>query len=163
MPKARGPVISRDGAIPTSPAKFPDRISYDANLCRLEIGEGFVDNVPPSVWTYEVSGKQVLTQWFSYRRLDRSRPIIGNRRPPSELQSIQPGAWLVEYTTELMNVLHVLGRLVKLENCQRDLLNRICDSDLLRTDDLRARGVFDVIGVSRGRSVDERQDDLLKK
>ncbi len=163
MPKARGPVISRDGAIPTSPAKFPDRISYDANLCRLEIGEGFVDNVPPSVWTYEVSGMQVLTQWFSYRRLDRSRPIIGNRRPPSELQSIQPGAWLVEYTTELMNVLHVLGRLVNLESSQRDLLDRICDSDLLSADDLRVRGAFDVTGVSPGRPVDERQDDLLKK
>ena len=129
----------------------------------MEIGKGFVDNVPPSVWKYEVSGKQVLTQWFSYRRLDRSRPIIGNRRPPSELHRIQPEAWLVEYTTELMNVLHVLGRLVNLESSQRDLLDRICDSDLLSADDLRVRGAFDVTGVSPGRPVDERQDDLLKK
>jgi len=25
---------------------------------------------------YEVSGKKILSQWFSYRRRDRSRPVI---------------------------------------------------------------------------------------
>jgi hypothetical protein len=73
-----------------------------------------------------VSGKQVLTQWFSYRRRSRERPQIGDRRTPSPLSDIQPNAWLAEYTTELLNVLHVLGRLVALEPAQADLLERIC-------------------------------------
>ena len=73
------------------------------------VGKGFVDNVPPAVWHYEVSGKRVLTQWFSYRKKNRERPIIGDRRPPSKLGDIQPGHWLAEYTTELMNVLNVPG------------------------------------------------------
>ena len=140
MPRGRGPVIPRDGGIPTSPEKFPDRISYDANLRRLEIGEGFIDNVPSAVWEYEVSGKQVLSQWFSYRRLDRSRPIIGNRRPPSELDRIQIESWPVQYTTELMNVLHVLGRLVNLESTQRDLLDRICDDELIDAEESAHKG-----------------------
>ena len=114
-----------------------------------------------AVWEYEVSGKQVLVQWFSYRRLDRSRPIIGDRRQPSPLEKIQPNGWLAEYTTELMNVLHVLGCLVALEPRQADLLNRICDSQLLNADSLRAKGAFDATSTGRGGDADERQGDFL--
>ena len=163
MREGYGPMIPRDGGIPTSPRKFPDRISYDGTLHRLTVGEGFIDNVPPATWEYEVSGKQVLSQWFSSRRLDRSRPIIGNRRTPSELDKVQIESWPVEYTTELMNVIHVLGRLVDLESSQSDLLDRVCDSELLDAEDLRASGAFDVADVVRGHRVDERQGDLLGK
>jgi len=83
------------------------------------------------VWNYEVSGKQVLRQWFSYRKRDRSRPIIGDRRPPSLLGDVQPSEWLAEYTTELINVLSVLGRLVKLEPQQASLLERVCAGEMV--------------------------------
>ena len=155
------PVIPKNGSIPTDPGRFPDSIEYDADTRRLKIGSGFIDNVPRSVWEYEVSGKQVLLQWFSYRRLDRSRPIIGDRRQPSPLEKIQPDGWLAEYTTELMNVLHVLGRLVALESRQADLLDRICGGPLLSGDDLRASGAFDSSSTGRGGAADERQEDLL--
>ena len=56
---------------------MPDKLDYDAAKRRLIVGEGYVDNVPISVWQYDFSGKQVLVQWFSYRRRDRSRPING--------------------------------------------------------------------------------------
>ena len=161
MPAGERPVIPRDGAIPTDPDRFPDRIEYDAAAHRLRIGDGYIDNVPRAVWEYEVSGKQVLVQWFSYRRLDRSRPIIGDRRPPSPLENIQPERWLAEYTTELMNVLHVLGRLVALESRQADLLNRICDGPLLSGEDLRASGAFDSSSTGRGGGADERQANYL--
>jgi hypothetical protein len=95
---------------------MPDEIDYDAGKRRLFIGAGFIDNVPPEVWNYEVSGKRVLTQWFSYRKRNRDRPIIGDRRPASKLSEIQPDHWLAEYTTELLHVLHVLGGLVELES-----------------------------------------------
>ena len=161
MPAGERPVISRDGAIPTDADRFADRIEYDAAARRLRIGDGYIDNVPRGVWEYEVSGKQVLVQWFSYRRLDRSRPIIGDRRPPSPLEKIQPEGWLAEYTTELMNVLHVLGRLVALEPRQSELLDGNCDGPLLSSDDLRASGAFDASGTGLGGGADERQDDLL--
>ena len=161
MADGERPVIPKDGAIPARPDRFPDRIDYDSAARRLKVGDGFIDNVPLAVWAYEVSGKQVLVQWFSYRRRDRSRPIIGDRRPPSALERIQPDGWLAEYTTELMNVLHVLGRLVALEPRQADLLSRICDGPLMSADDLRASGAFDTSGtVPRARS-DERQGALL--
>ena len=161
MPAGNRPVIPGPGAIPTHPDHFPHRIEYDADARRLHVGAGFIDNVHPAVWEYEVSGKQVLAQWFSYRRRDRSRPLIGDRRPPSALQRIQPEGWLAEYTTELMNVLHVLGRLVALEPRQADLLVRICGGPLLSADDLRASGAFDACRTTRHGSTDERQGELL--
>jgi hypothetical protein len=68
----------------------------------------------------------VLWHWFSYRRRDRPRPIIGDKRPPSPLDSIQPEGWLAEYTTDLIDLLHVLGQLIALEPAQAELLTRIC-------------------------------------
>ena len=161
LPQGERPIIPKDGAVPTGPNDFPDRIEYDDTARRLKIGNGFVENVQPEVWKYEISGNKVLVQWFSYRRLDRSRPLIGDRRQPSALVKIQPDGWLAEYTTELINVLNVLSRLVELEPRQSDLLNRICDGPLMSADYLRANGAFDAPGsVHRTRS-DERQSDLM--
>ena len=162
LPAGQGPTIPKDGAIPTDPAHMPDSITYDPSKRRLHVGEGFVENVPKSVWQYEVSGKQVLVQWFSYRRRDRSRPIIGDRRPPSPLDRIQPDGWLAEYTKELINVLHVLGRLVALEPQQADLLDRICAGEMLSADVLREEGALDGTRQGRARGSDERQADLLE-
>lgn len=131
LPKEESPTIPMGGAIPGAPEPLPQTMDYDAAKKRLNIGKGYIDNVPKAVWDYEVSGKQILVQWFSYRRLDRSRPMIGDRRPPSPLDKIQPDHWLGEYTSDLMNLLHVLGRLVKLEPAQANLLERICASPLL--------------------------------
>ncbi|MGC1888101.1 MAG: type ISP restriction/modification enzyme [Stellaceae bacterium] len=132
-----GPRIPADGEIPSDPEHMPDTISYDAANRRLWIGRGHIDNVAPAVWVYEVSGKHVLTQWFSYRKRNRERPQIGDRRTPSPLGDIQPDAWLAEYTTELLNVLHVVGRLVALEPAQADLLERICAGPTLTGEALR--------------------------
>ena len=161
MPVGKRPVIPKEGAIPSDPDHFPDRIEYDDTSRRLKIGNGFIDNVEPPVWEYEVSGKRVVVQWFSYRRLDRSRPLIGDRRLPSALEKIQPEGWLAEYTTELMNVLNVLGRLVALEPRQAELLSRICDGPLISADDLRGKGAFDASAAAPRVRKDERQGNLL--
>lgn len=133
-----GPTQPKDGAIPSTPEGFPDTLEYDAAKRRLLVGTGFIDNVPPAVWAYEVSGKQVLRQWFSYRRKNRERPLIGDKRPPSPLGDIQPDRWLPEYTSELINVLNVLALLVELEPKQADLLKRVCDGPLIPASKLTA-------------------------
>jgi hypothetical protein len=142
LPKASAPTIPSQGAIPSAPEPLPDTMDYDPAKRRLKIGKGYVDNITPEMWEYEVSGKQVLWHWFSYRRRDRSRPIIGDRRPPSPLGSIQPEGWLAEYTTDLLDLLHVLGRLIALEPAQADLLNRICAGPLRSAEELREAGAF---------------------
>ncbi|MDP3407958.1 type ISP restriction/modification enzyme [Bosea sp. (in: a-proteobacteria)] len=131
LPPEQAPRIPAGGAIPMAPAPLPEEMAYDPATRRLTIGDGFVDNVMPEIFAYEVSGKPVLRQWFSYRRRDRTRPVIGDRRPPSPLDAIQPESWLPEYTTDLMNMLHVLGRLVLLEDRQAALLQKVLDGMLI--------------------------------
>lgn len=131
LPPEHAPRIPAAGAIPMAPAPLPEEMAYDPATRRLRIGAGFVENVMPEVFAYEVSGKAVLRQWFSYRRRDRTRPVIGDRRPPSPLDAIQPESWLPEYTADLMNLLHVLGRLVLLEARQAALLQKVLDGMLI--------------------------------
>lgn len=157
--------VPADGAIPESPDAMPNSLSYDEKNQRLHVGAGFIDGVRKQVWAYEVSGKPVLEHWFSYRRRDRSRPIIGDRRPPSELGNIQPAGWLPEYTKELLNLLHVLDRLVDLEPIQAALLDRIGTGALFSTDTLRAADAFatpaDFLARAATPSGDDRQMTFL--
>jgi hypothetical protein len=133
MAPGERPVIPEDGAIPGAPEPLPDTMDYDPATRQLRVGKGFVDNVAPEVWAYEVSGKQVVWHWFSYRRLDRTRPQIGDRRPPSPLDRIQPDHWLAEYTSDLIDLLNVLGRLVALEPRQAELMERILAGSKIST------------------------------
>jgi hypothetical protein len=144
LPVGRAPVVPKEGEISSKPEEMPDTLGYDAGKNRLLVGHGFIDNVPLAVWQYEVSGKQVLVQWFSYRKKNRERPIMGDRRKPSPLADIQPDHWLPEYTTELLNVLNVLAMLVEVEPQQQELLDRICAGPLISEEELKAAGALEV-------------------
>jgi Type ISP C-terminal specificity domain/N-6 DNA Methylase len=136
------PTIPKDGGISGKPEEMPDVLGYDANKQRLLVGHGFIDNVSPAVWRYEVSGKQILVQWFSYRKKNRERPLIGERRTPSALGDIQPNHWLAEYTTDLLNLLNVLTLLVELEPAQVNLLEKVCTGPLVTHTELETAGAF---------------------
>ena len=142
LPPAEAPTIPADGGIPGAPEPLPDAMTYDPGARRLHIGGGHVANVTPAMWAYEVSGKNVLRQWFGYRRRDRGKPIIGDRRPPSPLDTIQPEHWPAEYTSDLIDLLNVLGRLTKLELAQADLLERVCAGPLFTLAALREAGAI---------------------
>lgn len=142
MPKGQGPTIPTAGAIPAAPLPLPDAMHHDPSTRRLHIGGGYIDNVPAAVADYQISGRSVLRQWFSYRKLDRTRPVIGDRRPPSALDRIQPDHWLPEYTDDLLNLIHVLGRLVALEPEQAALLDQVCAGPLMTAEALTAAGAL---------------------
>ena len=144
LPATRHPTIPKDGTIPQEPAAMPDTIDYDAIKKRLLIGVGYVENVEPGVWNYKVSGTQVLLHWFSYRKANRKRPIIGDRRQPSPLGNIQPDHWIADYTSELINVLNILGLLVEIEPKQAKLLEKICSGPTLSATILNEAGAFDI-------------------
>ena len=136
------PTIPADGALPTTLDAMPHELEYDPGIRRLKIGTGYIANVAQAVWDYEVSGKIVLRQWWSYRRKDRSKPPMGDRRPPSKLGDIQPDVWPSEYTTELLAVLRVLTRLVALEPAQAGLLGEIVAGPLIDADALMGAGAL---------------------
>lgn len=79
-----------------------------------------------------------------YRTANRNRPIIGDRRPPSPLCNIHPDHWLADYTTELLNVLNVLGLLVQLEPSQAAPLDKICSGPTLFAATRRSTGAFEL-------------------
>jgi hypothetical protein len=134
LPAIESPTIPEDGAISSN--SLPETMDYDTTKRRLKIGTGYVDNVMPAIWAYEVSGVEVLKHWFSYRKRDRSRPVIGDRRQPSPLGDIQPDGWLAEYTSDLLDLLHVLGRLILLEPAQAAMLDQICAGPLYTVEEL---------------------------
>lgn len=140
LPDEERPRIPKGGAIPTD--VLPDVLDYDPATKRLTVGGGHVEPVERAVWDYEVSGKNVLRQWFSYRGADRDRPLIGSRRPPSPLNQIRPDGWPASYTTELLDLINVLGLIVKLEPQQGDVLERIMGGELLTVDELAEQGAF---------------------
>ena len=145
LPDSRKPTILKDGAIPEDAEAMPDTLVYDPSSQRLAVGSGFIENVTPAMWAFEVSGKQVLIQWFSYRKKNRERPIIGDRRLPSKLSDIQPDHWLAEYTTELLKLLNVLGGLIDLEAEQALLLDEICQGAMIAETDLKKAGVLEPV------------------
>ena len=154
MAKKKQPFIPAAGAIPSAPEPLPDDMHHDAATNRLHVGKGFIENVSKELWEYDVSGKQVVWQWFSYRRRDRSKPIIGDRRPPSPLEKIQPDGWLAEYTTDLLDLLNVLGRVIALQPAQADVLERICNGALVSVANLQAAGLMDVPAEGTGTKED---------
>jgi hypothetical protein len=164
LPNEVAPRIPAGGAIYQDPTEMPDSIDYDEAKRRLLIGHGYVEGVPLQVWSYEVSGKQVLRQWFSYRKANRERPIIGDRRQPSKLGDIQPDHWLAEYTTELINVLNVLGHLVELEQAQAELLEQICSGQTISAEELHAASALTISSaqaLKRGKQNSPNQLDFL--
>lgn len=136
MDKAVAPFIPAGGDIPDDPDRIPKEMMFDDNTGTLHVGDGVVANVTKEMWNYTVGGKHVLRQWFSYRKLDRTRPVMGDRRPPSPLEKIQSEKWLSEYTTELLNILNVLGRLIALEPVQKALLDDVCSGETISAAEL---------------------------
>ena len=161
LEKGLAPIVPKGGALPGSSDPMPETIEYDSRSGRLLIGTGYIENVTGEMWRYEVSGKNVLGQWFSYRKRDRSRPLIGDKRRPSPLDGIQPDRWLPEYTTDLMNLLHVLGRLVNLESRQKELLDRICSGRLMDEEELREAGALTGPPKGKGGRIDTASDSQL--
>lgn len=119
--------------IPDTEEEMPDEMTHDAGGRILYVGSGQIIPVSERVWEYEVSGMRVLKKWFGYRK----RNPAGKRTSP--LDEIWMRHWPPQYTTELLDVINVLGRLENLESDQAALLEHICAGPLITTTDLADR------------------------
>jgi hypothetical protein len=115
--------------------QMPEVMTYDAQVAVVALGDGEFGPVVPEVWAYAVGGRNVLKSWFNYRK-----KVPGGKKT-SPLDYIHVDAWDPDWTTEFVDLLTVLSRLVELEPAQADLLERILAGPLLTLDDLRAAGV----------------------
>jgi hypothetical protein len=148
LPRERAPRVLGGYPIPGDADHMPDVLNYDPDKQELIVGSGRISNVTSRMREYDLSGVNVLNKWFGYRRKNRERPAIGDRRS-SPLQKIQATAWRAEYTSELIDLLNVLGLLIELEPRQAELLQTILNGPLVSVDDLTAANVLPVPNEAR--------------
>lgn len=142
-------------SIPDTEEGMPEQITYSSQTCTLHVGDGEVAPVSPEVWNYHVSGMQVVKHWFGYRK----KKPAGNRGSP--LNDLVATTWTPTMTTELLDLLNVLGRCVELEPRQEALLNRIMGSPLITVEDLKAAGILPVPAAARKVPKPRSQADLF--
>ncbi|MFF0267403.1 type ISP restriction/modification enzyme [Kribbella sp. NPDC004536] len=143
--------------IPDTEEGMPTRLDYDAATCTLFVGAGEIAPVPPEVFEYQVSGMLVLKHWFDYRRSTPS----GKRTSP--LNDIVATRWTARTTTELLELLNVLGRCVALEPAQDELLTRILDGDLIGISELEAAQLLPPPTSARRPLVPSADGDLFSE
>lgn len=124
--------------IPDGPENMPERLAYDPVTQDFWVGSGRISPVPPAVRAYQVSGMNVLDKWFGYRK----RTPGGKRR--LELDLVVADRWSPLWTTELLELLNVLGLLVREEPHQAELFDRICAGRLITPTDLADEEILPV-------------------
>ena len=114
---------------------MPDSVSYDESRGIVTLGDGQFGPVVPEVWSFTVGGKNVIKSWTNYRKAEPG----GKKSSP--LDYIHVAKWDPDWTTEFVDLLTVLTRLVELEPSQESLLKDILAGPLVNSDDLREGGV----------------------
>jgi hypothetical protein len=144
LPHDRAPKVLAGYPIPGDSEHMPDVLGYDADKQELHVGAGHIANVTHRMREYEVAQVNVLNKWFGYRRRNREHPTIGDHRI-SPLQKIPENpTWRAEYTSELIDMLNVLGLLADQEPKQAELLTAIADGPLISVDELKSAGVLPI-------------------
>jgi len=119
---------------------MPEAMTYDEARAVVALGTGTAGDgefgpVTPEVWAYAVGGKNVLKSWFNYRK-----KVPGGKKT-SPLDYIHVDTWDADWTTEFIDLLTVLSRLVELEPAQADLLARVVAGPVATMEGLREAGV----------------------
>ncbi|GAA5504472.1 hypothetical protein Dxin01_04246 [Deinococcus xinjiangensis] len=117
-------------AMPTTADKYPDDYSYNMATQTLKVGEGEFSPVPSEVFTYSVSGLEVLQSWIKYRLKK------GYGRRSSPLDDLRPEVWTAELTRELLELIWLLERTLELEPAHTDLLKRVEAGECFQADEL---------------------------
>ncbi|WP_342744916.1 type ISP restriction/modification enzyme, partial [Dietzia natronolimnaea] len=115
-------------------AEMPSEMIFNEATGEVRLGGGAFGPVSPAVWEYTVGGKNVLRSWFGYRKAEPG----GKKSSP--LDDVHVSSWPPEWTSELLDLLSVLTRLVGLEEAQVELLDEIMSVSLASRDMLASAG-----------------------
>ena len=133
--RGRGPILDPTIRV-TRPLTLPagaSEVKFDASKGELGVGTGVVEGVSAEVWSFELSGMQVVKKWLGYRTASGAGRAAG---AASVLDQIRPTSWLDEWTVELLELLSVLQRTVDLQPRGGELLDRILAGPLISASDL---------------------------
>lgn len=106
-------------AVPDTAADYPERFSCDELSQTVHVGKGAFGPVAPEVWSFSVSGFEVVRSWLAYRMKD------GAGRRSSPLDDIRPERWTPAFTEEFLELLWVLEATVATYPALESLLSRV--------------------------------------
>lgn len=115
--------------VSTGPDLCPDSFSYDSSNCILRVGDGEFAPVSCESWEYEVSGLKVLQSWLGRRM----RSPSGRRSSP--LDDLGPVCWIPAYTSELLELLWLLEKTIRIHNSQSEILAEVCSGECFASDE----------------------------
>jgi len=129
---ADGPRIREGG-----PSRvMPESVRYDEQTECLCLGSLVIKNVAPDVWDYQVTGMPVVKKWVGYRK---SSPSAKRSSP---LNDIVTTSWPKQWTEELLDLLHVITQLRRLEARHENLLDRVRQAPHLSYDEILGAGLL---------------------
>jgi hypothetical protein len=117
-------------AMPETPESYPESFSYDETTKTLRVGVGEVKPVEPAVYSFSVSGHQVLRSWLRYRRKEGA----GKRSSP--LDKERPQRWTRRLNRELLELLWVLEATAEKLPALDEFLARVLRSSLFTAEEL---------------------------
>jgi len=117
-------------AVSDAEDKYPNEFSYNEATKTITVGDGAFAPVAKEVWEFEVSGFKPVQSWLGYRMRERK----GKKSSP--LDDIHPISWTHEFTREFLELLWVMQKTIDGYPAQRDLFERILESDLYTADEL---------------------------
>ncbi len=153
LPRNRRPEIVEE--LSDREDDMPDSMHYDSVSQLLHIGSGAIGPVAGKVIDYQVCGKRVVDQWFSFRQRTRR-----HQRRTSPLDDKRVGAWTYHLSRDLLNLVNVLGMLVDIEPQQSALLDAVCNSPLITRAQLKESNILPISELSRKPPKLSKQDEL---
>ena len=109
---------------------YPDSFHYTAATKTVHVGEGQFAPVSQEVFDFEVSGLKVVQSWLDYRMKS------GAGKKSSPLDDIRPERWTADFTTELLQLLHLLEHTLALYPEQARLLDEVLAGDCFKAREL---------------------------
>lgn len=114
---------------------MPETVGYDGERQIITMGDGEFGPVSQQVWDYAIGGRNIVKSWFD----NRKKAPAGRRGSP--LDDMHVTAWDPDWTSEFIDLLSVLIRLVDLESAQELTLTSILAGGVLTQADLATAGV----------------------
>lgn len=131
--------------VPETIGGYPDSYSYNEETRTLRVGLGAFAPVSPEVYGFEVSGLKVVQSWLGYRM----KEAAGKKTSP--LDRIGPERGTAQFTTELLELLHVLEETVAVQPEQSRLLDGVLA--------VQCFGAQELLPVPEGMRQDPKPDE----
>jgi hypothetical protein len=120
--------------IPQAPQDYPDDFGYDVATETLRVGSGEFKPVSQEVWSFSVSGYEVVRAWLA------ARIRGGSGKKSSVLDELRPERWTATMTEELIKLLWILEATIGLFPKLASTLDDVVGSDLFTGNELPSPG-----------------------